>query len=198
MCSRSTPGSTRRSKPPPSRRCARCGRRAAPSSSRARLHDAAASAEPVPIVTTADAAHDALRSYLASGLLPWAWHGLGPPAALHQAAQSAAAGALTDARIREALLPAGGFLARLGALLRWLALIDAALRQRWVQAHRPRPPLARLLPAWPIGACARRLGARMAGRLARLARWRRACADRRRSARAAALARAASNHVAQR
>lgn len=106
-------------------------------------------AESGQLVPTAEAARQALRSYLASGLLPWAWQGPGPPAALQEAAQAAATAALADAALREELLPAGGFIARLGALLRWLALIDTRLRRRWVASHRPLAPLASLREAWP-------------------------------------------------
>ncbi len=106
------------------------------------------------VVPAAEAAREALRSYLASGLLPWAWQGAGPPTALQEAAQEAALAALADVALREALLPPGGFSARLGALLRWIALIDAGLRRRWVESHRPQAPLGSLgspRAAWADG-----------------------------------------------
>lgn len=94
----------------------------------------------------------ALRHYLSTGLLPWTLAGLAPEQAqriLCAAAMQAAESVLDDAGSLDALLPRTGVDARIGALLRWLPLLPAALRLRWLAAHRARPALeAGAVDAW--------------------------------------------------
>lgn len=96
-------------------------------------------------LSDAAAAREALRHYLATGLLPWGLAGIASEAA-HATLAGAAAEAV-DAVLGEALapgdlLPRGDDERRVGALLRWLALLAPATRRRWVARH----PHA---PGWP-------------------------------------------------
>ena len=107
--------------------------------------------------STAEAAHAALRHYLATASLPWTLAGLSADAqqrSLQRAAQAALESLLAQpnnntAALTDLLGPTTPLRARIGALLRWLPLLSAAQRQRWL-AHSPRPTgLARaLVDAW--------------------------------------------------
>ena len=99
--------------------------------------------------STAESAHAALRHYLTAASLPWALAGLSTQAqqqALQGAAQAALEALLVQPNNNMAALAAMTDLlgattplpARIGALLRWLPLLSAAQRQRWL-AHSPRP-----------------------------------------------------------
>ena len=97
-------------------------------------------------------ARQALHHYLASGLLPWTLAGLAPEQAqqrLSDAAVRAAEALLFGADTLDALPPPGTD-ARIGALLRWLALLPPALRRRWLAASAapqwPRDPV--VIAAW--------------------------------------------------
>jgi len=94
----------------------------------------------------------ALRHYLATGLLPWTLAGLAPELAqrvLCEAAAQVTESVLNGADTPDALLPGAGGAARVGALLRWLGLLPAALRRRWVFAcAAPLRLDAAMLDAW--------------------------------------------------
>lgn len=98
------------------------------------------------------AGREALQHYLATGLLPWTLAGL--PAeqaerALGEAAAQAALAVWSRAEPLDSLLPVNGTAARIGALQRWLPLLPAALRRRWLAAHSWRPALdAASVQAW--------------------------------------------------
>jgi hypothetical protein len=110
-------------------------------------------AEPGRLSTPAQAALAALLTYLATGNLPWALAGLGPEAQQHrlQAAAGAALETLLGmdsanraAALAELLAPATAPARRIGALLRWLPLLDPAQKQRWLAQT---PPPAGITPA---------------------------------------------------
>ena len=79
----------------------------------------------------------ALLHYLSTGLLPWTLAGLAPELAqrsLRDAAAQAAESVIAGGEPLDALLPGSGTDARIGALLRWLPLLPAPLRRRWLGA----------------------------------------------------------------
>ena len=96
--------------------------------------------------STAEAAFAALRHYLATANLPWTLAGLSTDAqqlSLQGAAQAALETLLAQpnnntAALTDLLGSTTPLRARIGALLRWLPLLSAAQRQRWL-AHSPRP-----------------------------------------------------------
>ncbi len=104
------------------------------------------------ITSTAESAHAALRHYLASASLPWTLAGQSTEAqqqTLQGAAQAALQALLLQpdrqgATLTDLLGATTPLPGRIGALLRWLPLLNAAQRQRWL-AHSPRP--AGLAPA---------------------------------------------------
>jgi hypothetical protein len=103
--------------------------------------------------STAIEARQALRHYMATGLLPWTLAGLAPEQAqrvLAEAAVQAAESVSRGSEALNALLPSiGDTRAAVGALLRWLPLLPAVLRRRLLTAHRPQlalSPVAR--QAW--------------------------------------------------
>jgi hypothetical protein len=115
------------------------------------LPEVVAAAGPVPgsasSASIEASAHAALRHYLGSGNLPWPLAGLSFEAqqqALHAAAQKALeallqrGSAVALAELAEILGPSEALPRRLGVLLRWLALLPPAQRQRWL-AHSPPP-----------------------------------------------------------
>ena len=89
-------------------------------------------------------AADALRHYLATGVPPAAWAAL-DAATLDHSLQAAAVGAaervLRDPALLGNMVVARPLPQRIGALLRWLALLPPALRRRWVQSRSPAVPL---------------------------------------------------------
>ena len=107
---------------------------------------AADRAQPGIVITAAESAQAALRHYLSTGSLPWTLAGLSPEAqqqTLQAAAQAALEAMLAQHDIAAALTELLGastpLPASIGALLRWLPLLSATQRQRWLAAS-PRPP----------------------------------------------------------
>lgn len=94
----------------------------------------------------------ALLHYLTTALLPWTLAGLAPEQAqraLCDAAVQAAEAVLSGAETLGTVLPKAASDTRVGALLRWLPLLPAALRRRWVAAHAALPRLDPVvLDAW--------------------------------------------------
>jgi hypothetical protein len=115
-------------------------------------------AEPGRLSTPAQADLAALLTYLATGSLPWALAGLGAEAQQHRL--QAAAGAALETllgmdsasratALAELLAPATAPASRIGALLRWLPLLDPAQRQRWLAQSPPPAGIATALAqAW--------------------------------------------------
>ncbi|MEX8520243.1 MAG: contractile injection system tape measure protein [Leptothrix sp. (in: b-proteobacteria)] len=99
---------------------------------------------------SADAAIEALRDYLASGLPPWPLAGLDDVAlrrSLGAAAEAAVEAVLAGRLSLVGLLPTT-FAAQRGALLRWLDLLPDNIRQRWWRASAaPAVPLP-VLSIW--------------------------------------------------
>ncbi|KIQ36818.1 hypothetical protein RT97_01360 [Variovorax paradoxus] len=96
--------------------------------------------------STALEARQALKHYMANGLLPWTLAGLAPEEAqrvLAEAAMRAAESVACGADPLRAVLPeATEARAAFGALLRWLPLLPAALRRRLLAVHWPSQPLS--------------------------------------------------------
>jgi hypothetical protein len=96
--------------------------------------------------STAVEARQALRHYMATGLLPWTLAGLAPEQAqrvLAEAAVQAAESVSGGSEALNVLLPGSGDTrAAVGALLRWLPLLPAVLRRRLLAAHRPQLALS--------------------------------------------------------
>jgi hypothetical protein len=96
--------------------------------------------------STAVEARQALRHYMATGLLPWTLAGLAPEQAqrvLAEAAVQAAESVSGGSEVLDVLLRGSGDIrAAIGALLRWLPLLPAGLRRRLLAAHRPRLALS--------------------------------------------------------
>lgn len=95
---------------------------------------------PVARGSRAAAALDGLRHYLVTGMLPWTLAGLAGEAAheaLVEAAVSAAGAVGRGERPLAAVLPVGSDAVRIGALLRWLALLPPVVRQTWLAAQAP-------------------------------------------------------------
>ncbi len=85
----------------------------------------------------------ALLHYLSTGLLPWTLAGLALELAqrsLRDAAVLTTESVLSGSEALDLLLPRAGTDARIGPLLRWLPLLPAPLRRRWLAASRA--PLA--------------------------------------------------------
>ena len=112
----------------------------------------------------------ALQHYLATGLLPWTLAGLAAePArqALSAAALQAAQSSPSADAALDALLPSARGAERIGALLRWLPLLPAALRRRWIAAQ----PAPVALPAAVAEAWRRWIDADAAERIEWQALW---------------------------
>jgi hypothetical protein len=96
--------------------------------------------------STAVEARQALKHYMASGLLPWTLAGLAPEEVqrvLADAAVRAADSVVTGAEPLRSVLPdATDTRAAFGALLRWLPLLPATLRRRLLAVHWPPLPLS--------------------------------------------------------
>lgn len=96
--------------------------------------------------STAVEARQALKHYMASGLLPWTLAGLAPEEAqrvLAEAAVRAAESVANGAEPLRSVLPdATDARAAFGALLRWLPLLPATLRHRLLAVHWPPLPLS--------------------------------------------------------
>lgn len=107
--------------------------------------------------STAEAAFAALHHYLATASLPWTLAGLSTDAqqlSLQGAAQAALETLLAQpnhntAALTDLIGSTTPLRTRIGALLRWLPLLSAAQRQRWL-AHSPRPTglAPSLVDAW--------------------------------------------------
>jgi Contractile injection system tape measure protein len=95
--------------------------------------------------STAIEARQALKHYMASGLLPWTLAGLAPEEAQRVLADAAMRAAESVARgaepLRSVLPDTADVRAAFGALLRWLPLLPAALRRRLLAVHWPPLPL---------------------------------------------------------
>ncbi|MCR6476990.1 contractile injection system tape measure protein [Variovorax sp. ZS18.2.2] len=96
--------------------------------------------------STAIEARQALKHYMARGLLPWTLAGLAPEEAqrvLAEAAVRTAESVASGAEPLRSVLPdAADTRAAFGALLRWLPLLPAALRRRLLAVHWPPLPLS--------------------------------------------------------
>jgi hypothetical protein len=116
---------------------------------------------------------EALRHYLSTGMLAWTLAGLAGETAheLLAAAAVATAGAVRRGELPLGdLLPAGSDDVRIGALLRWLALLPAPVRRAWVASHGP-DPRDPALPAPVVAAWRRAVDSEAADRIEWQALW---------------------------
>ncbi|MGJ7605684.1 contractile injection system tape measure protein [Variovorax sp. LT1R20] len=103
--------------------------------------------------STAVEVRQALKHYMASGLLPWTLAGLAPEEAQRVLAKAAVRVAESVANgaepLRSVLPDATDARAAFGALLRWLPLLPATLRRRLLAVHwPPLPPSPATLESW--------------------------------------------------
>ncbi|WP_077000829.1 contractile injection system tape measure protein [Variovorax sp. KK3] len=136
------------------KRPAAMGTSTVPRQADAAASSSSADADSAPALhSPATEARQALRHYLATGLLPWTVAGLAPEPTrrlLADAAVQAAEEVASGAETLDGLLPAPmDARATLGALLRWLPLLPTGLRRRLMAVRSPTCPLApRTLHAW--------------------------------------------------